>query len=71
MRYLRSSLGDGGMQVSGCAPGRSRLGRVLLGLAQFGDGGGQGNELGHERDGHQRVVARQVPGQRDQPGRAP
>jgi hypothetical protein len=38
------------------------LGRVLLGLAEFGHGGGQGDELGDERDGHQRSVAGQVPG---------
>ena len=68
---LGAGLVDGRMQVSGCGPGRSRLGGVLLGLAQLGDGGGQGDELGHERDGHQRVVAGQVPGQRDHPGRAP
>jgi hypothetical protein len=59
------------MQVRGCRPGGCRLGGVLLGLAQLGDGGGQGDELGHERDGQQRVVAYEIPGQRDHPGGAP
>jgi len=43
--------------VRGCRPGGSRLGGVLLGLAQLGDGGGQGDKLSHKRDSHQRVVA--------------
>ena len=49
------------MQVRGCRPGGCRLGGVLLSLAQLGDGGGQGDELGHEREGHQRVVACEIP----------
>jgi hypothetical protein len=59
------------MQVRGCRPGRGCLGCVLLGLAQFGDGGGESDELGHECDGQERVVAGQVPGQGDHPGGAP
>jgi hypothetical protein len=71
VRHLGLGLGGGRVQVSGCAPGCCCLGGMLLGLAQIHDRGGQGNELGHERDGHQRVVTGQVTGQRDHPGRAP
>lgn len=43
---LGAGLIDGRMQVSGCGVGRSRLRGVLLGLAQLGRRGGQGDELG-------------------------
>jgi len=55
------------MQVGGCGAGRCRLGRVLLCLPKLGHRSGQGDELGHERDSHQRGVAGQIPGQRDHP----
>jgi hypothetical protein len=55
------------MHVSGGGAGRRRLRRVLLCLTELGYCGGQGNELGHERDSHQHCVSGQVPGQRDHP----
>jgi hypothetical protein len=69
-RRTRPGLGDGRMQVGGCGAGCCCLGGVLLGLAQFGDGGGQRDELGYQGDGHEGVVAGQVPGQGDHPGGA-
>jgi len=44
---------------------------MLLGPAQFGDGGGQGDELGYERDGHERVVAGEIASQCNHPCGAP
>jgi hypothetical protein len=44
---------------------------MFLRLPELGHCGGQGDELGHERNGHQRVVAGEIPGQRDNPGGAP
>jgi len=70
-RHLGARLRDSRLQVGGRVTGRGCLGSMLLGLAKLGDGSGQGDELGHERDGHQRVVASEVPGQRDHPGGAP
>ena len=70
-RHLGARLRDSLMQVASRVTGRSCLGGMLLGLAQLGNGGDQGDELGHERDGQQRVVAGEVPCQRDHPGGAP
>jgi hypothetical protein len=70
-RHPGARLRDSRLQVGSRVTGRGCLGGMLLGLAQLGDGGGQGNELGHERDGQERVVASEVPGQGDHPDRAP
>jgi len=56
------------VQVPGCRVSRRGLCRVLLGLAQFGHGGGEGGQVGDERDRGERAVAGDVVGQRYQPG---
>lgn len=71
LRYLGACPRDSRMQVGSRVAGRGRLSGVLLGVAQLGDGDGQGNELGHERDGHKRVVAGEVPRQCDHPSGVP
>ena len=46
------------------SPGRRRLGRVPLGLAQLGNGDGQRHDVGDEHDGDQRGFAGDRAGQR-------
>jgi hypothetical protein len=58
------------MQMSGGGTGGLCLGGQLLRLAKLRDGGGQGDELGHQRYRRQRRVTSQVPGQGDCPGGA-
>jgi len=50
-RHPGARLRDSRLQVGGRVTGRGCLGCVLLGPVQLGDGSGQGDELGHERDG--------------------
>ena len=53
------------MQVGGGGAGRCCLRCILLGLAQLGYRGGEGDELGHQSYGRQRRVTSQVSGEGD------
>lgn len=58
------------MQMRGGGTGCLCLCRQLLRLAKFRNRGGQGDELRHQRNGRQRRVTGQIPGESDQPGSA-
>jgi hypothetical protein len=66
-RCTRPRLGDGRLQVGSRSTGRCCLGRMLLCLPELGHGGREVDELGDERDGHQRGIAGQISGQGDHP----
>jgi hypothetical protein len=57
-----------GTEVAGGAEGRGGLGGALLGLAQFGDGFGQGGEADQQHDRGECAVLGQVGVGADQPG---
>jgi len=48
------------MEPFGGGAGGGGLGGVLLGVAQFGDGFGEGGQPGDEHQGHKRRVAGEV-----------
>jgi hypothetical protein len=58
----------GGAEVAGGAEGSGGLGGALLGLAQFGDGFGQGGEADQQHDGSEGAVLGEVGVSGDQPG---
>jgi hypothetical protein len=62
-------LGHCGVHVLRCRASGGRLGGVLLGLAQFGDGGRQRGEVCHQRCGEHCCVVGEVTGHGQQPCR--
>jgi hypothetical protein len=63
-RSARTILGVCDVQARGGLPGGGGLGGALLGLAEFGDRGSQGGEVGDHCDGDQCGIAGGLAGHR-------
>jgi hypothetical protein len=71
VRYLGPGMGHGSTQVLRGRAGGGCLGGVLLGVAQFGDGGSERGEVRQQRRSEQGGVVGEVTGHGQQPrGRA-